>query len=138
EIRNKVLKYDDVKNRQREVIYGERQKILEGLDLKGEALDYVQKVVEKTVSQFVSKDIYPEEWDLEGLLTALGSIYPTRLAKADLEGVDSAVEVTALVLRDAVDAYEAKEGELGLEPSTSQPILRELERMVLLSIIDNT
>src|SRR5438876_9623385 len=65
EIRKNVLKYDDVMNRQREVIYGEREKILEGLDLKEEAADYVQKVVEKTLAQFVSMEVYPEEWHLD-------------------------------------------------------------------------
>src|SRR5438309_9756771 len=68
EIRKNVLKYDDVMNRQREVIYGERQKILEGRDLKAEALDYVAQAVGKTVGQFVAQEIYPEQWDLDGRL----------------------------------------------------------------------
>jgi len=138
EIRKNVLKYDDVMNRQREVIYGERQKILEGLDLKEQALQYVEDVVDKTVSQFASKDIYPEEWDLDGLLTGVASVYPSRLTKSDFEGLDNAPAVMELVLRDAFDAYERKEQELGADPSTGEPILRELERMVLLSIVDNT
>lgn len=136
-IRKNVLKYDQVMNTQRQVIYGERRKILEGRDLKEEALDYVSQVVEQTVGQFVSNDIYPEEWDLEGLVTALSAVYPTRLAKAQLEETDSAEGIVELALQDASEAYDQKERELGAEESTGAPILRELERMVLLSIIDN-
>jgi preprotein translocase subunit SecA len=146
EIRKNVLKYDEVMNTQRQVIYGERQKILEGRDLKEEALGMVETVLlgdERgpadggLVGRYVSRQIYPEEWDLDGLLTALSALYPTRLTRADLEEAGGADEVRALVLRDALDAYERKEQELGVDPATGQPVLRELERMVLLSIIDN-
>src|SRR2546423_12830036 len=65
EIRKNVLKYDEVMNTQRQVVYGERRKILEGRELKEEALEYVELVISGLVSQFVSKDIYPEEWDLD-------------------------------------------------------------------------
>src|SRR5438034_2251706 len=102
EIRKNVLKYDDVMNKQREVIYGERQKILEGRDLKEEALEYVEIVVGQTVSQFVSKEIYPEEWDLEGLLTALTALYPTGLTKAQLEEGGDATEIIEPVQGDAL------------------------------------
>ncbi|MGH2821263.1 MAG: SEC-C metal-binding domain-containing protein, partial [Actinomycetota bacterium] len=136
-IRKNVLKYDQVMNTQRQVIYGERRKILEGRDLKEEALDYVSQVVEQTVGQFVSKEVYPEEWDLEGLVNALSAVYPSRLTKAALEQVESAEAVVELSLQDASEAYEQKELELGADEKTSKPILRELERMVLLSIIDN-
>ena len=137
EIRKNVLKYDEVMNTQRQVVYGERRKILEGRELKDEALEYVELVVSGTVSQFVSKDIYPEEWDLDGLLTALGVVYPTQLTRAQLEDLTSAEEVQQLVVDEAVQAYEAKEAELGVDESTGQPVLREMERIVLLSIIDN-
>jgi preprotein translocase subunit SecA len=137
EIRKNVLKYDDVMNKQREVIYGERQKILEGRDLSEEALEYVEVVVTKTLGQFVSKDIYPEEWDLEGLVGALSVVYPTQVTKQQLEGIADVAEVQQLVLDDAVAAYRAKEEDLGPDPSTDRPVLREMERIVLLSIIDN-
>ena len=112
EIRKNVLKYD-------------------------EALEYVELVVASTVSQFVSKDIYPEEWDLDGLLTALGAVYPTQLTRTQLEELTTAEEVQQLVVDEAIQAYEAKEAELGVDESTGQPVLREMERIVLLSIIDN-
>jgi preprotein translocase subunit SecA len=137
EIRKNVLKYDEVMNTQRKVIYGERRKILEGRDLKEEALDYVSQVVEQTVGQFVSKDVYPEEWDLDGLVNALSAIYPTHLTKAQLEESGDAGEVLQLALQDAYEGYEEKERELGADQAGGTPVLRELERMVLLSIIDN-
>jgi preprotein translocase subunit SecA len=137
EIRKNVLKYDEVMNTQRQVIYGERRKILEGRELKDEALDYVTQVVEQVVGQHAQKGVYSEEWDLEGLLTSLSSVYPTRLTKADLEEFEDADEVLQRALEDALEAYEQKERELGTDESTGQPILRELERMVLLSLVDN-
>jgi preprotein translocase subunit SecA len=137
EIRKNVLKYDDVMNKQREVIYGERQKILEGRDLSDEALDYVEDVVGKVVSQFITKEIYPEEWDLDGLLTALSAVYPVEVTNSQLEGLTDAAEVDQIVLEDALAVYRAKEAELGNDAETGQPVLREMERIVLLSIIDN-
>jgi preprotein translocase subunit SecA len=137
EIRKNVLKYDEVMNTQRQVIYGERRKILEGRDLKDEALDYVSQVVEEIAGRYAQKGVYPEEWDLEGLVTALSSVYPTRLTKAELDGIDDADQVLQRALEDALDAYEQKERELGNDESTGQPVLRELERMVLLSLVDN-
>jgi len=136
EIRKNLLKYDDVMNTQRKVIYEERQKILEGRDLKDEALAMVVAVVAGVVGKFVTKDIYPEEWDLDGLVTQLSAIYPVSVSKADLSGETVAEEVQQLFVDDALRAYEAKEEEVGPDPS-GQPILRDLERMVLLSIIDN-
>ncbi len=136
-IRKNVLKYDEVMNKQREVIYAERRKILEGRDVKEEALDWVSDVVEGTVSQYVSNEIFPEEWDLDGLVTALSSVYPTTVSKAQLDELTSAEEIQELVLADALQAYEAKEEELGVDPESGTKILRELERMVLLSLIDN-
>src|SRR5438132_7794461 len=137
EIRKNVLKYDEVMNTQRQVIYEERKKILEGRDLKEEVQDYVSQVVLGTVGQYVSKEIYPEEWDLDSLLAVVSSIYPTKLTKAQFEDLDSVEEIQELVLEDALAAYEAKEQELGTDPESGVSILRELERWVLLSIIDN-
>jgi len=137
EIRKNVLKYDEVMNKQREVIYAERRKILEGRDLKDEALDWVAEVVNDTVAKFVSKEIYPEEWDLEGLLTALTTIYPVTLTKDELEELVTAEEVAERIVLDAIEAYERKEKELGTDPETGTVVLRELERMVLLSLLDN-
>jgi preprotein translocase subunit SecA len=128
--RKNILKYDDVMNTQRQVIYEEREKILRGEDFKEQALDMVTEVVERTVTSQVGEKAFSEDWDLDGLLTALGEVYPVRLGKRDLEGVANGAELTELVLSDALDLYEEKERQLGSE------VMRELERMVLLNITD--
>ncbi len=130
ERRKNVLKYDDVMNTQRKVIYGERRKILEGHDLRAEALEMVSEVVGELVERYVPADVFPEEWDLDGLLAALGEIFPVRPTKADLAALGSADEVSERLVQEALEAYEAKERALGAD------VMRQLERMVLLSIID--
>jgi preprotein translocase subunit SecA len=137
EIRKNVLKYDEVMNTQRHVIYEERQKILEGLDLKDEALDMVADVIGGIAGRFVTKEVYPEEWDLEGLHTSLSATYPSALSLAELKEFDDAGELHQRVLEDAFGVYEAKENELGADQASGVTILRELERMVLLSLTDN-
>ena len=84
ERRKNVLKYDEVMNGQREVIYGERRKILEGEDLKEQALGFVQDVVAGVVADWLPADMYPEDWDLEGLVTAANEFFPARSSAADL------------------------------------------------------
>jgi preprotein translocase subunit SecA len=130
ERRKNILKYDDVMNTQRTVIYEEREKILRGEDFKEEALDMVTEVVERTIAEHVGDKAFAEDWDLDGLLAALGEIYPIRLRTSDLERVASPALLTERVLTDALDLYEEKERQLGSE------VMRELERMVLLSITD--
>jgi len=131
ERRKNVLKYDEVMNTQRRVIYEERHKILEGYDLKDEALDMVAEIVQTTVAQHISTEVFPEEWDLEALVTALTALYPTRLTAKDLEGIEDADRITEMALTEAAEAYEEKEQKVGAET------MRELERMVLLNITDN-
>ncbi len=130
ERRKNVLKYDDIMNTQRQVIYDERKKILEGRDLRDEALDMVTDSVEATASQYVSPEVFPEDWDLDALLTSLATIYPVRVRTPDLEGT-SAPEAMESIISDAVGVYEEKEQALTPE------VMRELERMVLLNITDN-
>lgn len=131
ERRKNVLKYDDVMNTQRQIVYGDRGRILEGENLRDQTLDMVAEVIEGTAAQYVSKEIYSEEWDLEGLLTTVHATYPSDLKKTDLEGIDDAEEITRKVLEESIAAYERREQELG------ENVMRELERMVLLSVTDN-
>ena len=86
ERRKNVLKYDEVMNGQRTVIYGERRKILEGDDPSEEALGFVRDVVEATVATYCPADVFAEEWDREGLLTALTEVYPVSLSKEQVDG----------------------------------------------------
>ena len=136
EIRKNVLKYDEVLNQQRTVIYSERRTILNGLDLS----DQIRPMIDAVVTSYVQAATgsgYAEEWDLEQLWTALRTLYPVSLTidealdqagghKSDLTRDFLIEELTA----DAGAAYDAREGDLGAE------VLRELERRVLLSVID--
>jgi preprotein translocase subunit SecA len=130
ERRKNVLKYDDVMNTQRQVIYEERTKVLEGRELRDDALDMVTEAVAAAVAQYANAEQFSEEWDLQGLHTALQTVFPVQFAVSDLEDAVTSDELTERLLAEANAAYEAKEQEVGIEN------MREIERMVLLSTID--
>jgi preprotein translocase subunit SecA len=135
EIRKNVLKYDDVMNRQREVIYGERRLVLEGKDLKEQVIEFMQDTLAAYVDA-ATADGYAEEWDLETLWTHLKVIYPISFVPADLDaelggrvGLDAEL-LKNRVLEDLAKAYADRESALSSE------VTRELERKVLLSVLD--
>jgi len=130
ERRKNILKYDDVMNTQRKVIYGERQKILQGEDFKDEALDMIEDVVRATVRRVAPPDVFAEEWDTDVVLAGLREVYPTRLTAEELAQITSTEELEERAVEEALDRYEEKEAMLGSQ------VMRELERMVLLNIID--
>jgi preprotein translocase subunit SecA len=130
ERRKNVLKYDEVMNGQREVIYAERRKILEGEDLKEQVLGFVQQVVEDAVESYCPPDVFPEEWDRKQMLTALSEIYPMRSTLHDIEEIEEVPELRSRFVDEALAAYEEKEAGLGSE------MMRELERVVLMNITD--
>jgi preprotein translocase subunit SecA len=130
ERRKNVLKYDEVMNGQRAVIYGERRKILEGHDLKEQALGFVEDVIADVVVSWCPPDTYPEDWDREALLVALGEYFPVRSTVTDIEDARDVTELQARFVQEAEDAYEAK------ETAITPEIMRELERVVLLNITD--
>ncbi|KHL16409.1 preprotein translocase subunit SecA [Mumia flava] len=134
ETRKNILKYDDVMNRQREVIYGERRRVLEGADLS----EWVRTMITDTVSGYVNGVAvgFPDEWDLDALWTGLKTLYPVSVSVAELEeahggrsGLTREVLSEALTA-DAAAAYEKREAALGEE------VVRELERRVVLSVVD--
>jgi preprotein translocase subunit SecA len=136
EIRKDVLKYDDVMNRQRVVIYGERRRVLEGADLHEQILEMVDEVVAGYVAGETS-DGYPEEWDLDKLWRAFRQLFPISISVDDvIEDVGgeraglSGEFITEAVITDARAAYERREEEFGSE------VMRELERRVVLSVLD--
>jgi len=131
ERRKNVLKYDEVMNRQREVIYETRHRILEGEGLGEQTLTFLTDVVSNVVAQYAPLGVYPEEWDLEGLFTTLSTIYPIAVDKdsIDLTTADQA-ELEALLMEDAERAYKEREAEFGPE------LVAELERAVLLTVLD--
>jgi preprotein translocase subunit SecA len=130
ERRKNVLKYDDIMNTQREVIYGERAKILAGHDLRSEAVEMVEQVIAEVVETHCPADVFPEEWDHEQLAVALSEVYPTSVQASDLADVHDVEEMRARLVEEALTAYEEKERSVGAET------MRELERIVLLNITD--
>ena len=131
DIRKHVLEYDDVMNQQREVIYGQRRKVLMGEDMKDSILEMIEKVAERTVSRYAGESKHPEEWDLKGMLEQSKRLFLPRQTLtleqvAKLEG-DEAREI---LLQYALQGYELREKELGTEN------MRELERLVTLRVVD--
>jgi len=135
EIRKNVLKYDDVMNRQREVIYGERRLVLEGEDIGVQVSQFMADTISAYV-QAATAQGFSEDWNLAELWTALKLVYPISFTPEDLiseVGSIGALEaefLEARVLDDAAKAYKKREEDLGTE------VLRELERKVLLSVLD--
>jgi preprotein translocase subunit SecA len=130
ERRKNVLKYDDVMNTQRQVIYAERQKILKGEDFKEEALNMVEDVVRATVQRLAPEEVFDEEWDLDLILAGIAELYPTRITREELEGMVTSQALAERAVEDALERYEEKEQALGSQ------VMRELERLVLLNITD--
>ncbi|MFM8328671.1 MAG: preprotein translocase subunit SecA, partial [Actinomycetales bacterium] len=127
EVRKNVLKYDDVMNRQREVVYSERHEVLEGADLKEQVAGFIEDTIRGYVVAATSEG-YPEEWDLEKLWTVLKAIYPITFTVTDLEnevggrtGLDQDF-LAQRIVTDILEAYEKRESELG------SSVIRELER----------
>lgn len=135
EMRKNVLKYDDVMNRQREVIYRERREVLEGADIKDQVLTFIEDTIRGYVGVATSEG-FPEEWDLNQLWTVLKSTYPISFTVEDLEkgvGGRTGLDADFLAQRitdDILAAYAKRESELGVE------VTRELERKILLSVLD--
>ena len=135
EMRKNVLKYDDVMNRQRQVVYGERRMVLEGADIKDQVATFVSDTLTAYVSMATSQG-YSEDWDLDTLWNALKTIYPISFTIDELvarvgsrAGLDEEF-LTVAVIEDCKAAYAKREESLGSEA------MRELERKVLLSVLD--
>ncbi|MDP3892977.1 preprotein translocase subunit SecA [Nocardioides sp.] len=134
ESRKNVLKYDDVMDRQRQVIYGERRQVLEGADLEQQVRGFIDDVVAGYVRGATEE--LAEDWDLETLWTALKQLYPITLTHEDVEkraGGRASMSREVLIeeiTKDIQAAYDHREAEVGEE------VMRELERRVLLSVLD--
>ncbi|MGO8940454.1 MAG: preprotein translocase subunit SecA [Mycobacterium sp.] len=141
EVRKNVLKYDEVMNQQRKVIYAERHRILEGENLQQQATDMLVDVITAYVDGATSEG-YAEDWDLDALWTALKTLYPVGITPDSLTRRDTDSEQDELtrdelldaLLKDAERAYAAREAEL--EELAGEGAMRQLERNVLLNVID--
>ena len=135
EIRKNVLKYDDVLNRQREVVYEERRRVLHGEDLEDQIRSFMTDVVDGYVVTETAEG-YPEDWDLDRLWAALKALYPVGVTREQIEeAAGGHTRLTSEALRqelvsDIHHAYDAREADLGAG------VTRELERRVILSVLD--
>jgi preprotein translocase subunit SecA len=129
EIRKNVLKYDEVMNEQRKVIYRRRDQILDGEDLKTAAMEYLAEAVDSLLESHCAS-VAEDEWDLDGLAKELTTFWPTAVTAEQLEASHSTDAMYDLIMADATAHYEQREAELG------EPVMREVERQVMLRIID--
>jgi preprotein translocase subunit SecA len=146
QMRKRILEYDDVLNKQREVIYAIRRDILMGEDV--DTKSYVDDVLTEVVSEYVSENVYPEDWDLDALTTEVNRFYPSRI---DFKAIDvetlTAAEVLAMVLQDAEERLEERKAEWdertaelerrGLARGDGVATFEEAERRTLLSVVDS-
>lgn len=129
EIRKNVLKYDEVMNEQRKIIYMRRDQILQGLDLKSAAVEYLAEAVDSLIESHCVAEA-DDEWDVEGLTLELRTFWPSEITTGQLAQCDSTDEMYDVVMADASAFYAKRESEMG------ESVMREVERQVMLKIID--
>lgn len=132
DIRKYVLEYDDVMNQQRKVIYDQRRKILEGEDMKDQILHMVDTLIQHGLDVYANAKLYPEEWDFEGLLKYCEKYFlaPGEISTETVEDL-SREELEEKLIQTAHDTYEAREQSIGA------PMMRELEKAVMLKVVDS-
>lgn len=132
DIRKYVLEYDDVMNQQRKVVYDQRRKILEGEDMKDQILSMVDHIIEKGMETYADPKLYPEEWDFAGLLKYAEKYFlaPDDLKLEEIEDM-SREEVEDKLKTIAHETYNAREESIG------SPMMRELEKAVMLKVVDS-
>ena len=132
EVRKNLLKYDDVMNMQREIIYDERDRLIEGSDFGEVARQWVEDTIISAVHTFTNPDIYPEDWDLDELLAYVNQVYPVTVSVEDMNVEElTQEELIDILLEDVWEEYARREKEFG------EDNMRELERNVMLEIVDN-
>jgi len=131
ESRKDVLKYDDVMNEQRKVMYGRRQQVIDGEDIHDATIEMIEQIMTEVVEERLAGE-FAEEWDVNALLVDLQNYYPTRLTFETLDAYDDREEIVALVLEDALSMYDEKcENYIG-----GLDTAKEIERDVMLQILD--
>ena len=131
-IRKHVLQYDDVMNKQREIIYKERRNVLEGEDVHSEILDMIDKTIDRVLSYYIPEGSYPESWDLKALEERFVNIFhPDK--KVEVGNVEDLTKesLKEIIKNEALRLYDEKEKLVGEER------MRELERIILLQVVDS-
>ena len=132
DVRKQLLEYDDVMNKQREVIYVQRRQVLDGEDLREEILNMMQETMASLIGRYCDEQMYPEAWDIPGLCEVLNNQFTLNLQEDSLPFRDLGIEALQEELFNKVqEVYRAKETELGEET------MRQIEKMVLLRVIDS-
>ena len=133
DIRKHVLQYDDVMNKQREVIYGQRRQVLDGENLKGSFTKMLESTVDNLIAVYCGEHQHPDLWDWDGLRVQAENIFMAKgalnVSREEMEEF-TRDDLREMLLNAALQAYEAKEAEYGSE------LMRELERIVLLRVVD--
>ena len=130
-IRKNLLEYDQVMNEQREVIYAERRRVLDGESMRDSIYKMISDIVENTIDTFIGDDQEPEEWDLTGLNESLLPVIPIEPVTVERLGCRNKAEMKHGLKQEATRLYEAKEAEF-----PNPELIRELERVFLLKTID--
>ena len=132
DMRKNVLEYDDVMNQQREVIYAQRRKVLKGEDLRESIMYMIKEIIKSEMNQYANEKLYPEEWTLDGLIEDAEGIYAPKgsLKKEELEAM-SRDELGEALVKIAEDNYAAREAEF------TPGVMRELEKVIMLRVVDN-
>ncbi|HEY9898128.1 MAG TPA: preprotein translocase subunit SecA [Pantanalinema sp.] len=131
-IRKQVLEYDDVMNKQREIIYAERRKVLEGADMRANVVGMIKRVVSDLCDQFTNPQLQRDEWDVQGLMQGMADYMPLLggIPASEIDALVSPEAIKQHLTEAAIAAYEAKEATM--EPD----MLRQIERMLLLRVFD--
>lgn len=131
ETRKYVLEYDDVMNQQRQVLYEQRRRILEGEDMKDQIIRMVDELINHAMNTYADEKLYPEEWDLAGLIKYCEKYFlvPGEITVEQIEDM-SREEIQKLLVKTAHDTYESREKSIGSE------LMRELEKAVMLKVVD--
>ncbi|MCQ3813648.1 MAG: preprotein translocase subunit SecA [Acidimicrobiia bacterium] len=129
ETRKNVLKYDEVMNEQRKVIYERRSQILDDADLRSATFEYINDAVKGVVDRYCEAE-FSEEWELDPLITELTTLWPTEITAQSLTDVYDRKELLERLSDEAAQIYAAREAELGAE------VMRQVERHVMLLVID--
>jgi preprotein translocase subunit SecA len=131
EIRKDVLKYDEVMNEQRKVMYGRRQQVIDGEDIHDATIEMIEERLSEAIEERLEAQ-FAEDWDVNALMMDLQTYYPTRLNTEDLDAYEDREDIVALAVDDAVSLYEEKCENFpgGLDTA------KEIERDVMLQILD--
>ena len=133
-IREQLLKYDEVNNEQRDIVYAERRKVLDGVNMREVIIKYIQDIIDNAVDNTISEDTTPKDWDVTALNNTVLPIIPLKPLQLSEEQFEHMKrdELKQLLKENAIKLYEEKEATF---PDPEQ--MRELERVILLKVIDN-